>query len=259
MSERKGLSPKVRFEVFKRDSFKCQYCGKASPDVLLEVDHIKPVKEGGDNDITNLVTSCKECNIGKGARLLTDNSVLQKQRKQLEELNERRHQLEMMMEWRSGLRDIDDSVFDTACDYYENATGYSLTQSGEKTFRKTIKKYGLSTVLDVIDIAVEQYAVYDGDEYITEQSIGKVFDMIDKVCNMKVVEKEKPYIKELLYIRGIVRNRMYCNDPVALKLLERAHLAGASIQGLKDVALTVRNWTCFLDELTDFIDKKEGE
>ena len=43
MAKRKNLSKSVRFEVFKRDSFKCQYCGKSAPDVVLEVDHIIPV------------------------------------------------------------------------------------------------------------------------------------------------------------------------------------------------------------------------
>lgn len=31
--KRKAISKRVRFEVFKRDSFKCQYCGKCAPDV----------------------------------------------------------------------------------------------------------------------------------------------------------------------------------------------------------------------------------
>ena len=39
MAERKPLSKKIRFEVFKRDAFTCQYCGQMAPDVLLEVDH----------------------------------------------------------------------------------------------------------------------------------------------------------------------------------------------------------------------------
>jgi 5-methylcytosine-specific restriction endonuclease McrA len=29
---RKALSKKLRFEVFKRDNFTCQYCGRAAPD-----------------------------------------------------------------------------------------------------------------------------------------------------------------------------------------------------------------------------------
>ena len=42
---RKAISKKLRFEVFKRDSFTCQYCGKSAPDVILHVDHILPVKK----------------------------------------------------------------------------------------------------------------------------------------------------------------------------------------------------------------------
>ena len=66
MSKRKNVSNKTRFEVFKRDNFTCQYCGKSAPEVVLNVDHIEPVSKGGSNDISNLITSCFECNNGKG-------------------------------------------------------------------------------------------------------------------------------------------------------------------------------------------------
>lgn len=69
---RKPLSKKTRFEVFKRDGFKCQYCGAHPPNVLLHVDHINPVAKGGGNSMDNLITSCAPCNHGKGARELTD-------------------------------------------------------------------------------------------------------------------------------------------------------------------------------------------
>lgn len=67
---RKSLSKKTRFDVFKRDNFACQYCGSTPPSVVLEVDHITPVADGGDNSIDNLVCSCFDCNRGKGARSL---------------------------------------------------------------------------------------------------------------------------------------------------------------------------------------------
>lgn len=257
MAKRKNIPQKVRFEVFKRDSFKCQYCGGTSPDILLEVDHIKPVKEGGDNDITNLITSCQACNSGKGARLLDDDSVLKKQRQQLEDLNERRQQLEMMMEWRDSLKDIDNEAYNMAHDYYANLTGYTLTDLGEKELRQNIKKYGLNSVLDAIDCAIDQYAVRV-DDHITADSIRRVFKMVGKICHVKTVDKEKPYFKDLLYIRGIVRNRMYCDNGAALRLLEMAYVAGASIQSLKDVALTARKWGEFEDTLREFIEEHGG-
>lgn len=85
--KRKGLSKKLRFEVFKRDGFKCQYCGALPITQVLEVDHIRPVADGGENDMDNLVTACFSCNRGKGAtslesvpQSLTDKAALIKER-----------------------------------------------------------------------------------------------------------------------------------------------------------------------------------
>ena len=69
---RKNLSKKLRFEVFKRDQFQCAYCGAHPPSVVLQVDHIHPVVDGGTNDIDNLITSCQPCNLGKGTILLSN-------------------------------------------------------------------------------------------------------------------------------------------------------------------------------------------
>lgn len=71
MKERKAISTKTRFEVFKRDLFTCQYCGSHPPSVVLHVDHINPVANGGKNNQDNLITACSGCNLGKGARLLS--------------------------------------------------------------------------------------------------------------------------------------------------------------------------------------------
>lgn len=70
-SKRKNVPNRKRFEVFERDKFTCQYCGRSAPNVILEIDHVVPVSRGGNNDIANLVTSCKECNGGKASRKLS--------------------------------------------------------------------------------------------------------------------------------------------------------------------------------------------
>lgn len=67
-----SIGKKLRFEVFKRDKFTCQYCGKRPPDVMLEVDHIHPKCEGGTDDQSNLTTACFSCNRGKAGRKLGD-------------------------------------------------------------------------------------------------------------------------------------------------------------------------------------------
>jgi 5-methylcytosine-specific restriction endonuclease McrA len=106
-NKRKAISNKVRFEVFKRDKMACQYCGQSFPNVVLHLDHIHPVAKGGGNDLLNLITSCFECNSGKSDRTLDDDTVVVKQRQQLEMLQERREQIALMFEWRKELDQID--------------------------------------------------------------------------------------------------------------------------------------------------------
>lgn len=254
MSKRKSISKKLRFEVFKRDSFKCQYCGKSAPDVILHVDHIVPVKEGGTNDISNLITSCSDCNLGKGIKLLTDKSVIEKQRKQLEELNERREQLEMMMKWREKLLAIDDEKVNITKARFEELAKCSLNENGTSNLKKIIKKYPLDMILDSIDAAAEQYLEEDERGGFTRDSIEKAFDYISRICYCKQKSEDNPYMRDLLYIRGILRNRLYyCNEAKALKLLKDAYFNGASIENLKDLAKEVRNWTQFREGIESFL------
>lgn len=65
-NRRRPVPRSVRFKVFLRDGFTCQYCGAKPPEVRLEVDHRIPVSKGGPDDFDNLLTACEECNRGKG-------------------------------------------------------------------------------------------------------------------------------------------------------------------------------------------------
>ena len=112
MAKRKNLSKSVRFEVFKRDSFNCQYCGKSAPDVVLEVDHIIPVAKGGDNDLSNLITACFDCNRGKRDKKLTDKQSIKLQKEERDKLNAKREQLEMIAKWRKELLNLTNDAID---------------------------------------------------------------------------------------------------------------------------------------------------
>ena len=56
----------TRREVFRRDNYTCQYCGRR--DVNLTVDHVIPRHLGGPHKWTNLVAACSACNHRKGGR-----------------------------------------------------------------------------------------------------------------------------------------------------------------------------------------------
>lgn len=157
MAERKPISKKLRFEVFKRDGFKCQYCGQSAPDVILEVDHIVPVAEGGDNNIMNLITSCRDCNRGKGKRELSDDALLKKQKADLEELNERREQMTMMMKWREELMNIAQQEVDFVSSCLYTMTGHECSDGDKRSIRAFINEFGFDEVVVAAQISFTKY------------------------------------------------------------------------------------------------------
>ena len=75
---KRNMSPKLRFEILRRDGFTCQYCGKTGNDAELEIDHITPFSKGGTNDEGNLITSCFDCNRGKrDTEIVSSNEPIQ--------------------------------------------------------------------------------------------------------------------------------------------------------------------------------------
>ena len=53
-------------EVFLRDRFTCQYCGKKAQDLTL--DHVVPRKQNGSHTWDNVVAACSRCNLRKAGR-----------------------------------------------------------------------------------------------------------------------------------------------------------------------------------------------
>ena len=125
--------------------------------MVLEIDHIHPVSKDGENDILNLITSCFDCNRGKGDRLISDDSVIKKQHEQLKVLQERKEQLEMMLEWRKGLDDIKQDYIDAFEDVFFRKTGHHLAPPQMDVVKKWLKTFSLNQLLDGLDVSVDYY------------------------------------------------------------------------------------------------------
>ena len=174
---RTAIPKSVRFEVFKRDKFTCQYCGAAAPDVILEIDHIKPVSKGGKNDILNLVTACKDCNSGKTNRELSDNTAVKVQKQQLDNIQERREQLEMMLKWRDELDTEAESQIDYIESIFVRYTEYGFNSNGRIGIKRLIKRFGFREVCEATEIAIERY--YDSR---SSDSWGNAYSKIGGIC-----------------------------------------------------------------------------
>lgn len=145
-TKRKAINKKLRFEIFKRDNFTCQYCGRKAPDVILQIDHLKPVARGGKNDILNLVTSCIECNQGKGAREISDASILKQKQHQAEILSARLEQIEMLRDWHIELANQTNAEIEAVNSLYLSLTSNEFCISNDykiSTIGPLIKKYAL--------------------------------------------------------------------------------------------------------------------
>jgi hypothetical protein len=62
------INKRLRYEVFRRDKNRCRICGRSplkNPNVILHIDHLKPLSKGGRTIFSNLRTLCSHCNLGK--------------------------------------------------------------------------------------------------------------------------------------------------------------------------------------------------
>lgn len=197
--KRKNISKRLRFEVFKRDSFTCQYCGAKAPEAVLHVDHITPVASGGTNTILNLVTSCDACNSGKSDRSLSDCSAVEKARGQAEALQERREQIKMMADWYAGL----DSLNDEQVAIVErrlvslSSPERILSQSGRAIIRKLLQKHNLTVVVESF---TQGFRNCDG----SVESLEECFDRSMRTLKFAHLP---PSVQKSKYLVGVVRNR----------------------------------------------------
>ena len=68
--ERGKVSDSLRYDILRRDNFKCVICGASQHQgARLHVDHIVPIAKGGKSTPDNLRTLCERCNIGKSDKL----------------------------------------------------------------------------------------------------------------------------------------------------------------------------------------------
>lgn len=77
-----SLRAHVRQAVFERDGYRCRYCGCQITALrewhhwakrwvgLIHVDHVIPRCKGGTDELDNLVTACRTCNLAKYDKLL---------------------------------------------------------------------------------------------------------------------------------------------------------------------------------------------
>lgn len=152
MVKRKSLGKKVRFDVFKRDAFTCQYCGQTPPTVVLEVDHINPVANGGLDAIDNLLTACFDCNRGKAAGLLT--AIPESLQDKADLLQEKHDQLKAFERLIKARRRHEEKLIDEVEEAFTtHFSGYHFSPKFRQSVRLFIQKMPSFQVVDAMHLA----------------------------------------------------------------------------------------------------------
>ncbi len=236
--KRKAISKRTRFEVFKRDFFKCQYCGAGAPDVLLELDHITPIAKGGDDSLLNLVTACETCNAGKAAVPLADSAAIKKELRQVRALAERREQIEMLVKWRDGLQSLEDEKIAIILGKVNARLApmkYHMGEGGTARVGAWLKKFGFENVL----YGVEQAFLTDPVALV---------DQMEQFSAAAAKVAREPQLRDYWRIRARLRARHFRYGPewVPIEDMRRSFKAGYSIADLDAAADEAEDYDHFL-------------
>lgn len=163
---RKPFSKRQRFAIFNRDGFTCMYCGKKPPEVILHVDHIIPVIEGGGNEDDNLVTACSDCNLGKGRRQLEQvpspvlHSAVQR--------SERLAQMRAIAEAAAAEREALEVAAKAVSDAWMSAEGIPLDEmelipDDMNSVKRFLKQLPLEEVLNAVEVTFRNCGCHQDD------------------------------------------------------------------------------------------------
>jgi len=162
-----AVSKKLRFEVFKRDNFTCQYCGRQTPNVILEIDHIVPTSQAGDDDIQNLITSCFECNRGKAGTPLTVIKTRADLADDLVKLAEKELQLREYKKLQNQIRRREDRDITQIEESFQSwCKRRVLTQYGQESFRRFLKIFPVDKVIEAINASAIKVGSNDPEQMI---------------------------------------------------------------------------------------------
>lgn len=177
MAQRKQISTRTRFEIFKRDRFTCQYCGDQPPQAVLHVDHIIPVAGGGDNEPSNLTTSCSRCNLGKSDVPL--DSVPPTLEQQAAESAERRAQVEALAALMQDERDAVEEWCWEIAELLKPGASKGYNRKNFASIKMFVGRLGYPGALEAAHVAADT-GLYEG----------KTFKYFCGVCWRMIRERE---------------------------------------------------------------------
>lgn len=224
--KRSAIGNKLRFSIYERDNFCCQYCGKnpQDHDIVLNLDHAISVKDGGDESPDNLITSCFECNSGKSAKSVVIKKEERDIEKELQMANDRLSQIKAMIKSRNKLEQTNAELevlefrFLDPLKDYSDKDGETVCYNKILKLCKNQKSQGCS-----IEILKNAFDVIS-DKFLTQESID-VIDVVKyfgaTVRNMKMPKEEQERIRAINSLKWKCVNKFhYFNESMYYALVK---------------------------------------
>lgn len=179
-----AVSKRKRFEIFKRDSFTCQYCGRTPPAAVLECDHVTAVANGGGDESHNLITSCFDCNRGKSdvpLGVVLPSVAERTAREQEIAAQLKKYNAFLLKQRKAADRDIEDIGRHWFRKFLDSDKTYIFAKgsANESSVRMFLRRLPLVHVMEAVDIAHERLPVEGGRD-------GATFKYFCGVCWRKI-------------------------------------------------------------------------
>jgi hypothetical protein len=155
-TERDNLSRRTRFEVLKRDGFRCVYCGATPQDQPLQVDHVVAVANGGTDDPANLVTACQPCNGGKSAVPLEERRL--KSGLTADEAREHAEQIRGYLDAQRQVAAAREEVVEELRARWEELISNGTTPQERGVMRTMLNEFSFADLVGAMEIAAGRFA-----------------------------------------------------------------------------------------------------
>jgi len=152
--------------------------------VVLHVDHIVAIANGGTNEATNLITACSECNLGKSAVPLGDTMTPIKKAMDIE--REKVEQLKAYNKFLIELKQMRDTDFKMVSDAIISSSGQNPNEwviSGKRasSVRLILKRLPVVEILEAVDIANDRIGFEQNDYKAWKYFCGICWRKVDKI------------------------------------------------------------------------------
>ncbi|MCK4625052.1 MAG: HNH endonuclease [Phycisphaerae bacterium] len=185
MAKRNQVSASLRYSIFERDGFTCQYCGRKAPEVELQADHIVPKAAGGDSEPSNLITSCVECNTGKSSKLTLRPIDNDRIKGRVKSLRERKR---LLKECRKNEKAVEEAWDERTWDSIRfwlrgfgkeprDKENWTTSQSFYNFIRAKLVKHSYEEMLNSMSIAIGRFA-HKNEEEEAQKYLGGILRTI---------------------------------------------------------------------------------